>query len=209
MSTELTLRPLGEIEYERWDRFVAGIPSGSIYALSTYLEALCSVTGSHFSILGVFNGNEIVGGMPLYLRRAKAGILISSRLLLYYHSPVLREYETQYPSERTSRHLAILRVLEQHLRSLRCLHLLLHFRHPISDLRPFLSAQWQVRPSYSYVVNIADVSLAWGRIEQNLRRLIDRAGKKGLVHTEDSDFDSFFRLHADTHRRKGAPSSKS
>jgi hypothetical protein len=40
-------------------------------------------------------------------------------------------------------------------------------------------------------------------MEQNLRRLVDRCAARGLVVTEDDDFDSFFRLHAQIHERKG------
>ena len=205
MSTELSIRPIKESDYERWTRFVADSPSGSIYGLPAYLEVLCGATNASFSIVGVFRGSELVGGMPLYLARYRAGLVASNRLLLYYHSPVIREYATKVPSERTSRQLAIMLALEKHLRTIDCIHLLMHVRHPIVDVRPFLSTGWHVRPSYSYVVGIADLQLAFGRVDQNLRRLIDRAGKNGLVHTDDDDFDSFYRLHLDTHHRKGAP----
>ncbi len=189
MMNVFTVRPLTEGDYEAWNRFVAEAPSGSIYAHPSYLETLSAATGGEFGIIGAFKGTELVGG----------------RLLLYYHGPVLREYGTKMPSERTSRQLGVLQALEHHLRSFRCIHLHLNVRHPIFDLRPFLSAGWQVRPSYSYLVSIADIRTAWGRVDQNLRRLIGRADKSGLVVTDDDDFDSFYRLHLETHRRKGAP----
>jgi hypothetical protein len=205
MSTELTIRPINDNEYRIWNRFVTDSPSGSIYALPAYLEVLCAATHAELSIVGVFKGSELVGGMPLYLAPFGPGRVASNRLLLYYHSPVVREYSSSSPSERTSRQLAVMQALEKYLRSFRCLHVTLHVRHPISDTRAFTAAGWQVRPNYSYVVAIADLQAARGRVNQNLRRLIDRGEKNGLICTDDEDFESFYRLHLDTHHRKGAP----
>lgn len=205
MSTQLSIHTIAESDYPLWNQFVSNSPSGSIYALPAYLEVLCRVTNARFSIVGVFKGSELVGGMPLYFSRFGPGWITSNRLLLNYHSPVMREYSTSNPFERTSRRLAILHALQSHLRSVDCFHLQLQIRHPIEDVRPFLSAVWEVRLNYSYVVDIADLQAAWGRVHQNLRRLVDRATKQGLTLTDDADFESFYRLHIDTHRRKGAP----
>jgi hypothetical protein len=205
MSSDLQVRPLTESDYDAWLRLISTAPSGSIYASPDYLSILCQVTGAKFSIVGVFKGTELLGGMPLYESRSRIGTVAANRLLLYYHSPVIREYATTYPSERTSRQLAIMQSLVTYFKDQPLAHLLLHVRHPISDVRPFLQAGWSVRPNFSYIVSIADLNAAWGKIEQNLRRLVDRADANGIVMTEDDDFDSFYRLHLDTHKRKGAP----
>jgi hypothetical protein len=205
MSSDLLVRPLTESDYDGWLRLVSTAPSGSVYATPDYLSILCQVTGARFRIIGVFKGTELLGGMPLYETASRVGTVAANRLLLYYHSPVIREYATTYPSERTSRQLSIIQSLVNYLTEQPLAHLLLHMRHPISDVRPFLQSGWSVRPNFSYVVSIADLNAAWGKIEQNLRRLVDRADSNGIVMTEDDDFDSFYRLHLDTHKRKGAP----
>jgi hypothetical protein len=41
-------------------------------------------------------------------------------------------------------------------------------------------------------------------MEQNLRRLVERCGRQGIVVAEDEDFASFFRMHHETLGRKGA-----
>lgn len=205
MSSEPIVRPLVESDYDAWLRLVATAPSGSIYACPDYLAALCHVTGAKFRIIGVFKGMELLGGMPLYETESPVGTVASHRLLLYYHSPVIREYATHYPSERISRQLAIIQSLLAFLKDQPLAHLRLHVRHPISDARPFLQAGWTVRPHFTYLVPIADLQAAWGKIEHNLRRLIERADSNGIVMTQDDDFDSFYRLHLETHKRKGAP----
>jgi hypothetical protein len=67
-----------------------------------------------------------------------------------------------------------------------------------------LAKGWTARPQYSYVVPLADLDSLWSRMEQNLRRLVERCGAQGLSVTEDDDFDGFFRLHSQVSERKGA-----
>ena len=59
--------------------------------------------------------------------------------------------------------------------------------------------------SYTYVVSLTDMTQQWERVDQNLRRLIRRCEREGVSYREDADFDALFRLHWQTHRRKGAP----
>jgi hypothetical protein len=74
----------------------------------------------------------------------------------------------------------------------------------LHDVRPFWSKGWTVAASYSYVVPL-DLEAAWGKVEQNLRRLIDRARNAGMTLCDGDDaFDDFFRLHAATLDRHGA-----
>jgi hypothetical protein len=205
MSSDLVTRELSESDYDAWGKFVAGQPSGSIYSLPEYLSILCQISGARFRVIGVTRGSDLLGGIALYEARTRGGKVASNRLLLYYHSPVIREYGTTYPSERTSRHLHILTALVEELARQNYDHLLLHVRHAIADVRPFLSRGWRVKPNYSYVVSISDLPATFKRIDQNLRRLIHRAQDAGFEFTCDDDFDSFYRLHRATHERKGAP----
>lgn len=205
MSTDFTTRPLTETDYKRWGALVSAAPSGSIFALPDYLSILCAAAGGRFEIVGVFHGEELVGGMPLYFRRGRLGEVASHRSLLSYHGPVIREYATGNPGERASRHLKILAALVEALNQTPCLHMALHVRHPIADVRPFQAAGWQVHPHYSYLVEFTDPAATWARMEQNQRRLVKRAQSLGLTVSTDDDFESFFRLHDQIHQRKRAP----
>jgi hypothetical protein len=73
----------------------------------------------------------------------------------------------------------------------------------ITDLRPFLSTGWSASPLYTYVVPIGHLEQLWGRMEQNLRRLIRRCENDGMTVREDDDFETFYRLHSYTMARKG------
>jgi hypothetical protein len=99
----------------------------------------------------------------------------------------------------------VLAGLERHLSGLGYAHMLLHCDASVPDLRPFLAKGWQPSLSYTYVVPLDDLAAQWERVDQNLRRLIKRCEKEGVTYREDDDFDALFRLHLQTHQRKGAP----
>lgn len=204
MKPGVLVRQLGEGEYEAWNDLVARSAEGSIYATPEYLATLCEATGGTFRIAGAFRGDELVGGVPLYEERRFWGTQVAPRLLLYYCGPVLRPHETKYPSERTGRRVEILEALAEALAGMPYARLRLRARSPLTDIRAFQARGWRVWPTYTYVVPIADLAAQWERVEQNLRRLIGRCGRQGILFTDDDDFDSFFGLHLHLHERKGA-----
>ena len=205
MTRGYTSGVLTEEEYEDWDRLVASSPEGSPYHSSEYLDVICRCAGGDSRILAVRDGQELVGGVPLYERESSTGVFVQPRLLLYYNGLVLRDYDTKYPSKITSRHLGIMEALERGLTRLDHAHVELRCRSPRADLRPFVQDGWSASPSYTYVVDLSDTDRLWDRIDQNLRRLVERAREEGIEVTEDEDFDSFFRLHRLVVEEKGAP----
>ena len=197
-------RVLTETEFPAWNDLVARSPEGSIYSTPEYLDALCTAAGGAFRILAATKGDELLGGVGLYERRSRPGVYVSPRLLLDYNGIVLRDYETRYPSQRTARHNEILEALHDGLAGLGYGRIALRCRSPLTDVRALLARGWTARPDYTYVVPLADLPALWSRMEQNLRRLVDRCTAQGLAVTEDDDFESFFRLHSQIHERKGA-----
>ena len=193
---EIRVEQLSELEFDRWNQLVAGAPAGSIYSRPEYLDALCVAAGGRFRILAARQGDLLLGGVALYERPSRHGVYVSPRLLLYYNGPVLRQHESKYPSEQTARTLKTLTALEHEIRAQAYGSVVLKPRSPLADLRPFLAQGWSASPGYTYVVSIADLEQTRARIEQNLRRLIDRCGRGEFSVTEDDDFDSFFRLHS-------------
>lgn len=169
-----------------------------------YLEILCAATGGRFRVLAVERAGEILGGVALYEESSRVGTVVGPRLLLSYNGLVTARCDSQYPSLCTGRHLEILAALLPALEGAALARLTLKCRSPLADVRPFLQAGWSARPSYTYVVSLADLDAAWKRIEQNLRRLVKRSEQEGLALTEDQDFDSYYRMHRLIHERKGA-----
>jgi len=202
---KLVAEYLNESDFDSWDRFVAATPTGAVYNTAAYLDALCSATGGSFRILAVTKGDELLGGVCLYEEKRFYGRQVSNRLLLYYNGLVLKDFPLKYPSEKTARRIAVMSALEESLSAGGYGRILLHNRCGVSDVRPFLIQGWSAWPAYSYVVDVSDLDKAWNRVEQNLRRLIERCRQCEVSFAADDDFDSFYRLHYETHIRKGAP----
>lgn len=202
MSSGITVQELRENEFDEWRTLVSSSPDGSVYSLPEYLDVLCRTAGGRFSLLGVRCGDELAGGIALYECTSRYGPYASPRRLLYYNGIVLRRYETKYPSEQTGRHLRTLGALVDALATRGYAWVTLNCRGSLTDVRPFLAAGWSATPQYTYVVPIGNLELLWSRIEQNLRRLIKRCERDGMIVIEDDDFDSFYRLHSATMDRK-------
>lgn len=202
MSRDLEVAELAEQDFAGWEQFVAKSPDGSAYALPGYLDALASAAGGRFRILVARRGGEIAGGLPLY-EPAGRGRTAGPRLLLYYLSPVLRRWETTYPSQRTAREVEVLGALAAALDARGYDRVTLKWQPTLLDARPFLARGWTVRPSYTYVAPLADLGALRSRMEQNLRRLVDRCDRAGLTLSEDDDPTAFFRLHTEALARQG------
>jgi hypothetical protein len=203
MRPSLSTRLLPEEEFPEWNRLVARSAEGSVYSQPEYLDALCEAAGGRFRILAAQKGDEIAGGIALYERGKGSSAFVAPRFLLYYNGIVLRPYETRYPSERTARRNEILKAVGEGLSRLRHDRIALRCRNSLQDVRALLAQGWSARPQYSYVVPLGDLERLRGRMEGNLRRLVDRCAAQKLIVTEDDDFDAFFRFHVQTHERTG------
>lgn len=204
MTSAVTTRFLAQPEYSRWAEQVAQSPDGSVYSLPEYLDTLCAAAGGRYRVLVAERDGNIVGGIALYERASRLGLQTSPRRLLYYNGIVLMPHETKYPSQRTSWEMQTLSALEEELSGLSHARLRFKSRSTLSDQRVFFARNWSVQLAYTYVVDLSDLQAAWARVDKNLRRLIGRCTEQGLVMTMDDDFDAFYRLHLQTHDRKGA-----
>ena len=205
MSGELRAEWLSRSADDEWSRFVTASPTGSVYSLPAYLDALSRAGGGRHRVLAVRKGDDLAGGIAVYERDTRIGTTVRPRLLLFYNGLVLREETTIYPSERTSRLLRVAAALAESLEHEGYVRVELRTRAPFSDARPFQARGWAARPSYSYVVSLGDLDAQWARTAQNLRRLVGRCERSGLELRVDERFDEFYRLHTALHDRKRAP----
>jgi hypothetical protein len=204
-SSGVIARELTEADFDAWRALLRRSEQGSAYALPEYLTALCNATGATWRIVGAFLNDQLVGGVALYETRSRAGTSVGNRTLLYYNGLVLDLPAKKFHSDRTSQMQVVLATLERKVAGMGYAHVLLHCDASLPDVRPFLAAGWQPGLSYTYVVPLTDLAAQWECVDQNLRRLIKRCEKDGVVYREDAEFDGLFRLHHQTHQRKGAP----
>jgi CelD/BcsL family acetyltransferase involved in cellulose biosynthesis len=198
-------RELAAADFAAWRELVARSEQGGPYALPEYLAALCAAAGGSYRIVGVFLNGQLAGGLALYETASRAGRVAGNRTLLYYNGVVLGLPPKKFHSDRTAQLQSVLGALERQVASMGYAHVLLHCDPSVTDVRPFLAQGWTPGVSYTYVVPLDDLRAQWERIDQNLRRLVKRCEKDGVAYREDADIGSLFRLHLQTHERKGAP----
>ena len=203
MSAKVATRYLTDKDYACWNALVTTSSHGSIYSTPEYLDVLCSESDATFRILVAERAGEMVGGIALFERTSRWGPYVSGRLLLYYNGFVLKAHASKYPSEQTARDIETISALAEELGQQNYGRFEVKNRGALTDVRAVLQQGWRAWPSYSYVVKIDDLESAWSRVEQNLRRLVGRCETEGIGFTDDEDFDSFYRLHEQTHNRKG------
>jgi hypothetical protein len=63
--TTLTVREVKEVEWDRWDQWLALQPWDSPFSSAWWLEANCRAFGGHPLLLGVLDGEKLVGGVAL------------------------------------------------------------------------------------------------------------------------------------------------
>jgi lipid II:glycine glycyltransferase (peptidoglycan interpeptide bridge formation enzyme) len=143
--------------------------------------------------------------VPLYERRQRAGAVVANRTLLYYNGIVLDLPAKKFHSDQAAQMQSVLAALERTLADAGYAHVTLHNHASLTDLRSFLANGWEASLAYTYVVPLTDMTTQWERVDQNLKRLIRRCEREGVTYREDADFDALFRLHWQTHKRKGAP----
>ena len=196
---------LDESGYEDWDRFVASSPTGSVYACTRYLDVLAKSTGCRFRILALTANGVCVGGTALFERETRWGTILEPRLLLQYNGFVVGEGASRYPSQQTSSLIKLTDELAKSIEAQGYARTLIKFRWPFVDARALLQRGWQAAPTYTYLVPLSDLKQQWELVDRNLKRLIRRCDREGVTVTVDDDFESFYRMHEETHIRKGAP----
>lgn len=206
MNERLSVVELRAEQYPEWNAFLEGAIGTSIYSSPDYLDALCQAAGGRFRVIAACRDGQIMGGVSLYERRSLFGAYVAPRLLLYYNGLVLRRFETRYPSEQTGRDIAAQDALATRIGGLGLGSINLRNLSDVTDVRPLLARGWDASPGYSYRVDLSDLAYQWSRVEQNLRRLVQRCTtREGFTFTDDSDFESLYRLHVLTLRRHGMP----
>src|SRR5450756_1916947 len=63
--TDLVVRELKQQEWDGWDQWLALQPWGSPFSASWWLDANCRAFGGHPLLLGVLDGEQLVGGVSL------------------------------------------------------------------------------------------------------------------------------------------------
>jgi len=203
MASPARIEYLTEAQFDQWDRFVDASDQGSIYSQAFFLRALCEAAGTHFKILTIWKGTELLGGIGLHFVPSSYGARVHPRGLLYYNGVVLRNFATKHPASATYRQIEIVQQILKELDDKKYGSLEMTNRPTLTDLRAFIWDGWHLGVRYTYQAPLGDLDKLWDGAEQNVRRLIKRCEQTGMQFVANDDFETFYRLHRATCQRKG------
>jgi hypothetical protein len=193
--SDVTARELTESDWDHWDEWLARQPWGSPFSSAWWLEANCKAFGGYPLLLGVYDGEELAGGVALRVRDA-CSLKFAGFSILY--SPIVMATRG---TQRTQRALGVL--LEEMARrrlvipSLTC-------TPDMVDLREAVWHHWDVTTSWTVVTALKTWTLE-SSVSYRERRVVTRAERSKIVaRVEPIDIDVLCDLVTATMVRQGA-----
>lgn len=165
-----------DIDDHDWARVVAMARGTSPFHQPALVRAAAASSGCRVVALGARRGTELVGGVAAIVTPSGS---ILPRSMAAYNGPLIAPIAGAHPRARHRHESAIAgALLEELLR-----------RHPLTslrmrpgtfDIRWAIDRGWVSSMSFTYLLEIGDVTSAWQRMSPDRRRLVRRAESRGL-----------------------------
>jgi lipid II:glycine glycyltransferase (peptidoglycan interpeptide bridge formation enzyme) len=193
----MEVQTIGPHEYNKWDSFVDQSPQGDVFCYSWWLEA---ITGSNFRILVIYDNNEIVAGIPLAfdaLNKINIPPLTRTLGVLY------KKQDYQSDRRKTSVERKWLFELLKHIPLNDFIQMCLH--HNFTDWLPFRWNGFSQTTRYTYIINYRNKTISglWNNLDLETKRVVKRAGEKGIRIERTDDFDLIYRYESLSYERQG------
>lgn len=201
-SAHFTTRILERKEYELWDHLVKNSSTGSIFALSEWLNITERSLNTKFDIIGCFFDERIVGGCPIFhckgfgilpfFSNTKGMMPFSGVVLEDFPKENVRKYEHQYQNS--------LSAIAEHLEKLKLKSIKIQITNPqnIIDVRPFIWRGWKCTIRYFYSLDLMKLNYS-----NDVKRNISKAIKNGVIICTSSDIDLYYSLFEEMFIRQG------
>lgn len=190
-------------EMERWGKAVGRCPWRNPLAETLWLDVWPRQWGI-LRPIGLFSGEELVGGVILAQRRRWGQTVLETHPMVPYAGWWLADPPDASPSKIESFHEAALEALDDHLRG-HCAKAVLRFDPRFTDARPLIRRGWSIWNHYTYISYLKALPEQRSRealFENDVRRQIDSARKEGITVSRDNDWAAFEHLARQTHERK-------
>jgi len=192
--TDLVVRELKQAEWDGWDQWLALQPWGSPFSTSWWLDANCRAFGGHPLLLGVLDGEQLVGGVSL--RIMDTGPLHVVRPSMLYNPIVIGAGSAQ-------RRQQILAALLEDMAHRKLVVRLLNCTPDMVDLREAVWHHWNLTAAWTVLQSLKTWTLGKDVAPAELRQLrkAQRAGVTAGVEPPDADI-LYDLVHASMSRRQ-------
>jgi len=199
---QLVVRELMETEAALWDELVAVSPQRTLFAQRWWMEI---VTGGGVRLLGCFNGDRLLAGMPIWPCRTLGIPRLRQPPLTPYWGPLLRPLAGKACTQ-ASTGMHLLRALAEALS--RWPDIAMQWHHSLTNWLPFYWNGFTQTTRYTYrIADLSNLAALEKARHDSVGQQLRRAVRDGLHHEDMVDPDVVARLHRLSRARQGAPAS--
>lgn len=206
-ENNLRLESLEGNQLKIWDDFVDRSPQGSIYHKAFWLNCVADLIGGGIRILGVFEGNNLVGGLGLCYKESLFG-KVCMPYYARYNGILLSAPESQQPYLVISNQLLICQLLVEGLQKLRFRRITLYNSPQLKDVRANQWANWRIDAAYTIEIPISDLPKLRASIGKSVFKQARRSEEMGIQVSIGDDFDAYYKLLIMTFQRRNRPLPK-
>lgn len=200
---QVVVRELTESEYPLWDELAAVSLQRTIFAQRWWMEI---VTQGEVRLLGCFNGDRLVGGLPIWVCRTLGVRRLRQPLLTPYWGPLLRPLEGKSLT-RINAEMHILRALAEALAAWPDIVTLWH--HSLTNWLPFRWNNFTQTTRYTYrLPDLSDLMSITRSRHDAVGQQLRRATRDGLRIVDMVDPAVVTRLNRMSMERQGAHRSQ-
>ncbi|MEN9504467.1 MAG: hypothetical protein RI958_393 [Actinomycetota bacterium] len=197
-----------DVDDAAWRQIVDTATGSSPFHHPRLVRAAASSTGCRSVVLGARRGTELAGGIAAVV---SPGGSVLPRSLAAFNGPLVAAMPGAHPRARHRHESTVAGALLDELVR-RHPRVSLRMRPGTVDIRGLVERGWVPSLSFTYHLDLSDLSLAWRRVDDNRRRLVRRAEHLGYevreVSAADADgrlVDRVARLHAQQQASYGTP----
>lgn len=196
------VRLLTSEEYEEWDSLIATAPAGSVFNSSTWLDTVARLFNRETRIWGVYHKEQLVGGIGLNLFKPYPMMKIVGFLpLTPYTSIVIQPCNSDKEARNAYHRLGVLDSLAAALEG--AADVVCIANHPsLLDVRPFTWRGWNSEVHYTYLLDIAEPTLLWDRVDRDIRNKVRKCRKRGVEIRRTTDARVLHRLLCQTYEKQ-------
>ena len=199
------IRKLNNDDLIKYDDLINNSIEGTIFHKSWWLTMLKDYYGNSYNVdfYGVFEGEDLISGMPIPIHNKFGNKLIYNPKLTPYLGPfhISRESRNIKKSGEISGKKNINEDFAKILSGLdNCMHY--SFHHNITDVQPFQWNGFDVGVHYTYILNLDDLARVWGEMDKTRRHDINKCSREDHDIRLDN-IDDFIKLNKKTLERQG------
>ena len=196
---DLVVRELKQAEWDRWDDWLALQPWGSPFSAAWWLDANCRAFGGHPLLLGVFDGEQLVGGVALRITDVGPVHVVRPSML---YNPIVIAVES--PQSRQK----VLATLLEDMARRKLIVRPLTCTTDMVDLRQAVWHHWNLTASWTVVTALRTWVLEKDVSRMELQQMRKAQRAEVTAHVEPPDADVLYNLMQATILRHGHEGSQ-